>query len=424
MTPPIPAPAPAPAKRDQASGPSSLFARALVAGLLVLNLVVAAIGLYSLRQSRTHHDERAAITTRNLSQILDENLTGMLAKVDLALLAVVDEAEHQLTSGDLHAAQFSGVIIREHDRLPELTAFRATDASGDAIYGPTTPVARTSSLAHRDYFRRHRENPGAGLLISEPLVGGISGKWLVILSRRYNRPDGTFAGLVYAGVSLESLSRTFSQLDVGTHGGITLLDPALTIVARHPDDPAQGNLVGRSLKAPGLIEALKGGGAYGTFLDRSPLDGLEKVVSYRRIGGRHPFLITVALARLDYLQDWRSEFWKLSAFITAFHILSILSAILIYREWLRSQREFAEQERAHALLNAQKEELEATLARTKRLEGLISICMHCKKINNQADSWDHLEKYLSEHTDAMFSHGICPDCHQEHYPAVPRRRDG
>jgi len=56
------------------------------------------------------------------------------------------------------------------------------------------------------------------------------------------------------------------------------------------------------------------------------------------------------------------------------------------------------------------EELEETLSRIKTLEGFISICMYCKKIRNEQQLWEKLESYLSKHTDARFSHGICPEC--------------
>jgi len=68
----------------------------------------------------------------------------------------------------------------------------------------------------------------------------------------------------------------------------------------------------------------------------------------------------------------------------------------------------------------QKEEIEATVSRMKHLEGIISICMHCKKIRNEHESWDQLEMYISQHSDAMFSHGICPECVAEHYPGIIR----
>ncbi len=50
------------------------------------------------------------------------------------------------------------------------------------------------------------------------------------------------------------------------------------------------------------------------------------------------------------------------------------------------------------------------------LRGIISICTFCHKIRNDEKSWERLEKYLGEHSEAEFSHGICPECARKHYP--------
>jgi len=60
-------------------------------------------------------------------------------------------------------------------------------------------------------------------------------------------------------------------------------------------------------------------------------------------------------------------------------------------------------------------DLELTLARVKKLEGIIPICMHCKKIRDDKSSWQQLEQYISDHSEAFFSHGICPECVALHY---------
>ncbi len=55
-------------------------------------------------------------------------------------------------------------------------------------------------------------------------------------------------------------------------------------------------------------------------------------------------------------------------------------------------------------------ELKAALAEIRTLKGLIPICFSCKKIRDDKGFWNQLESYISEHTDAVFSHGLCPDC--------------
>ncbi|MEO8076979.1 MAG: response regulator transcription factor [Acidobacteriota bacterium] len=55
-------------------------------------------------------------------------------------------------------------------------------------------------------------------------------------------------------------------------------------------------------------------------------------------------------------------------------------------------------------------ELEAAIATVKQLRGLIPICSYCKRIRSDKDDWEQMETYISEHSDAEFSHGICPSC--------------
>lgn len=52
----------------------------------------------------------------------------------------------------------------------------------------------------------------------------------------------------------------------------------------------------------------------------------------------------------------------------------------------------------------------------KKLEGIIPMCMHCKEIRDEKGSWNQLEKYISEHSEAHFSHGICEKCLNKYYP--------
>jgi PAS domain S-box-containing protein len=60
-------------------------------------------------------------------------------------------------------------------------------------------------------------------------------------------------------------------------------------------------------------------------------------------------------------------------------------------------------------------ELQAALAKTKQLSGLLPICASCKKIRNDEGYWQDVAVYIREHSEADFSHGICPDCVRKLY---------
>jgi hypothetical protein len=76
-----------------------------------------------------------------------------------------------------------------------------------------------------------------------------------------------------------------------------------------------------------------------------------------------------------------------------------------------TERKRMEEEREKIML-----ELQDALAKVKTLSGLLPICASCKKIRNDKGYWNQIEGYVMEHSNATFSHGICPDCAQKLYP--------
>lgn len=64
------------------------------------------------------------------------------------------------------------------------------------------------------------------------------------------------------------------------------------------------------------------------------------------------------------------------------------------------------------------EELRTSLAAVKRLSGLLPICSHCKKIRSDKGCWVQVDSYIMNHSEAKFSHGICPDCMRRHFPGI------
>ena len=66
--------------------------------------------------------------------------------------------------------------------------------------------------------------------------------------------------------------------------------------------------------------------------------------------------------------------------------------------------------RLQAELAARVKELEFALANVKLLQGLLPICCYCKKIRDDKNYWQQVDTYVADHSEAQFTHGICPDC--------------
>jgi len=65
-------------------------------------------------------------------------------------------------------------------------------------------------------------------------------------------------------------------------------------------------------------------------------------------------------------------------------------------------------------------ELSEALKQVRTLSGLLPICSNCRRIRNDKGYWERLEEYIQEHTDADFSHGICPECREKLYPNLKK----
>lgn len=79
-----------------------------------------------------------------------------------------------------------------------------------------------------------------------------------------------------------------------------------------------------------------------------------------------------------------------------------------------SNLELVQRVKSALRMEKQRQELELAARQIRSLEKLLPICSYCKKIRADKNYWQEVEGYISEHTDTMFSHSICPDCYDEH----------
>jgi hypothetical protein len=104
-------------------------------------------------------------------------------------------------------------------------------------------------------------------------------------------------------------------------------------------------------------------------------------------------------------------------------VLTFGLAIFSFRRWREQIRKYSELKRLMLEKERMIVELHEATEKIKILKGFLSICSHCKKIRNNEGYWQQLEKYISEHSEAQFSHGICPTCEKEHYSELLSGKD-
>ncbi len=335
-----------------------VFFKLLASGVLVITLLVFVLAGLSLRRSRIHHEQVAFVTAQNFAQVIGQSIGDLIDKIDVVLLTVKDEAEKDLATGHIEKQKMDIFIANQLARIPELQDIRISNKQGEIVYGifEKDGRGRGISIIDRDYFLRLQGDPKSGLVIPKPLVGRIRGKWALVFARRINLPDGSFAGILWGAISLETFSKLLASVDIGPHGGISLRDREMGIIARHPAPKDIGSIIGNKTLSPELRKLFEAGQTSGTFFTPASWDNIAKVVSYRKIAN-YPLYVNVGIATEDYLAEWRDEIAKMFILVALFFLVVLCLAWLLYR--YITERKQAEEE-----LRQRTEELEMLMETT------------------------------------------------------------
>ena len=330
----------------------------LVVTVLLLNLFVYALTAMVVYQSRVKYEQQAAASTLNLAHVLDHYISRELESINVALLSVRDAAEKQLAKGKLNPEEINNFISQQHSYLPHVQGIRISNATGDVLYGTggITP-GMTVNYSDRDYFIFHRDHPEGELFLSHPIFGPIAKRWVFYLSRRIDNPDGSFAGTVFAALSVDHFTSVFAQIDVGKRGSILLRDSRFALLARFPEIP---NTIGTKNVTETFAELIAKGHTQATFKASPAIDGTDRIVTYRKVAG-YPLYLLVSRAVDEYLAEWRKELLTYISILAIFTVMTVASSCLLLVRWKREKQVEDELRRA-------KEDLEEKVAeRTEEL---------------------------------------------------------
>ena len=302
-----------------------------ISGLVCSNLLVFVLSGYSILQSRQQYELQAEVMTANIARAIDQNLSDSIERVDLALHTVADELERQLAVKSIDEAAMNVFLARTAKRLPDVESIRVADAAGLVMLGKGVVKQAGISWADRDYFIYHRDHADNSLQMAKPRMGRVSQQYIVGFSRRYNYPDGRFAGVVSAPMAVEHFSRTISAFDVGAHGTIVLRDIDAGLVTRFPAVPDKPvGQIGNSSFSPELRKIIDSGIRETTYYTPTSADGFKRIVTFRRLSNA-PMLFIVGVASEDYLAGWKVEAYKTSALAAGFLLLSLLLGGMLLR---------------------------------------------------------------------------------------------
>jgi len=273
----------------------------------------------------------AEIEMANVARSLTQHAEDSLELLDLGLVGVSSRLE---TDGPDHAtlAKLRNVFEAHKKALERIHSFAVFDDQGNSLSSPGTLASTFSDDA---FFLHHKLSSKREAYVGHPVKSLLDGEWVVTLSRRFNKPDGGFGGVVLATISSKYLSHFYEQYEIGRNSSVVSIYDDGMIIARTPDNE---KFVGRKIGgATSIFRDANQQQPSGAFHFKSSLDGAERVSFFQR-SSRYPLVLLATLDKDELLAPWRAAAISRMLYVLALVTLIVVIGAVLVRQFRRGQR--------------------------------------------------------------------------------------
>ena len=291
--------------------------------LLMLSLILLVWGavLYKAKAEEAMVIRSINTENLNLARAFEEHTIRTIKSVDQAVLFLKFQYERYGDKVDIAEYVREGMIISSL-----FNQLGVIDEHGIYVLS-NLPNHKRVDLSDREHFRVHIEKDTNTLFISKPILGRASGKWSIQMTRRINKPDGSFGGVVVISVDPFYFSDFYSGVDLGAGGVVTLVGLDGIVRARRAgDDKAVGQDVSMSPLLKKIADKKPGGSLRFTSIS----DGKPRFYSYRVLA-EYPLLVAVGVQDDAALADYRERRLGYMIFAGATSLMVLLFGLIAMR---------------------------------------------------------------------------------------------
>jgi two-component system NtrC family sensor kinase len=306
----------------------------------VLAFIVAVTSVILIWQARRQAVYEGKIKAELVSRVASEQTLRAFQTTELALQRLGYLLEHgpPLPENDEGFAREMQAAIRD---LPHIRAIHVVAPDGFIIHATTFPHSTRIRVSDRDYFvaqlKSTPEGRGTGVYIGQPIRSRGWEGWFIPVSRRINRRDTGFSGVIVAAIEPKYFEDLFRDLNLESGDALALFNTDGNLIARFPKSPG---LIGRSwsqLRLPSggnQLSPTHAGLRLGQSLENKPV-----VISYRRLA-TYPVIAAVLLGQRELLAHWRQVALEWGVSSVALIVLMLAFAVVLQRR--RQERQTAE----------------------------------------------------------------------------------
>ncbi len=307
----------------------------------------------------------AEVVAANLARSLAQHAEDTVKQADTVLVGLIERLETDGT-GAAQLDRLHHLLVTQVAELPKLHGLFVYDEHGRWLVNSQPTLNRSANNSDREYFIHHRNNSDDYPFIGRPVQSRSTGEWIIPVSRRISRTDGSFAGVALATIHMSYFSKYYGTFNIGEKGTIFLAHASGYLVLRHPflEDRVGGDLKDSLLFREYLPKMQAG--TYAS--EKTAVDELGRIIAFYR-SPAYPLVAGATMSKNEVLLTWWQDAFKL--FLTT-GALALILGYLGFR--LTRQIAFREQaERSLRITQDKLEELNQGLERMAMQDGLTGL---------------------------------------------------
>ncbi|WP_378956186.1 ATP-binding protein [Pelosinus sp. sgz500959] len=293
--------------------------------ILIGILLISGIGLFTRQQINYDYDrtvEESSEITMNLAKAYEEYVRRIINDGDKDLLNLKLTYEREGIFSPLFVA-FEDSVAQD----PSRNRVALLNEQGFVISSPDKNAIGINS-SDREFFLVHRATDHNKLEIGKPIISKIDRSATIPLTRRINKPDGSFGGIVYIGLKVSFFLSYYDHVDLGQDQRISLIGPDGFIRARQSGNNSEA---GQDVRSTEFWHIIQSGRPDGIYISLNPLDNITRLGAYR-IMPDYPLIVSVGKSMEVVLADYkqRKQGYIFGTSLTSLFIL-IVCGLLISR---------------------------------------------------------------------------------------------
>lgn len=286
--------------------------------IVLASVFIAIVWLITLQRIAFEREQALAAEMQansSLAIAFEQQVFRALKAAEQVAAFVREQYRRQGKAIDLRRWVEQGVIREEM-----FTIVSVVDEQGDIV--SSSQATGSVNYADREFFKAQRDARIDRLFINRPVLGRVSGRWLIPMSLRIERDDGSFAGVVVMAVSPQDVTHIFQQLDLGPQGLLELTGLDAVVRARKVGSRSE---FGLDAEALAWFQRQKLQGTDDFYDSGEALDGVARIVSYRTMAD-YPLMVTVATA---YDEQMATTLQRRSSYLMAAVGVTLVVMLLV-----------------------------------------------------------------------------------------------